>query len=341
MTTDEQLIDKLRAAMLADELIAKLPADRHPRIAIVPALTRLVGSADAGPGRLRHVRIYLVVYRPGRSALRVTTVELTTPGFGAALIAQAFRIRAVGGVQLEIGIARSVVPDGVRSVRWVFAAVGLDGQVHMTSVSAHAESNVAVARLPRGAGDLAEVAWIEPGGKVRVVFGATVVAFRDARRATAAQRQLLAASARQHVAASLVAHFGLLGTQLGYAAPATTVPGWATLVTSRRSRTEPGACPLPRDPDVAAARAQVRDLGRARKQRARLETWNVGGCNGLGPSLRGSLSISGTSARSTGIVGLVPDGNLSVTIVLSNGARRTAPSATTSTRSPCPAGWSR
>jgi hypothetical protein len=189
----------------------RLPASLTPLISgggfsfrIIPGLTRLAATIDAGPGPLSSVDIYVVVgARAGVHADIVTTLAVAGPSAHRYLLSlpdfvdeqtasatgdltptavstagqikeESRNTHPVDTLTGQSGVRVGVVPDGVSRVRWVFgpAPQGLLQRNHSQRRSAshvtvrpQIENNVAVAKVS-GFEQLSTATWYDRYGRV-------------------------------------------------------------------------------------------------------------------------------------------------------------------------------
>jgi hypothetical protein len=121
-----------------------------------------------------------------------------------------------GDVRRELGLEVGVVPDGVRRVRWTFAA----GPGRSVTVAPSVAGNVAVAGNVPARAKLVRAVWSGSRGRVITVLNGTNPYVQRA----ATQRAAIAASDRERVAGVLLRRFGVLRTRSDLAR---TTPGAA------------------------------------------------------------------------------------------------------------------
>lgn len=200
---------------------------------VVRGLSRLVGAVDLGADGKAHV--YLVVQKPPRFPVhckRPCRPVLKASLGDDASIAFVGRFReeaaingptvAAGGDELAAtrhgltgdarqstnlwGAVASIVPDGVTRVQWVFTQSG-SGSKPLT-VWPKVHGNVALAKVPtRRQVFLSSVAWYGAHGRVIASFGASSGPAVRARKF----KQALETGLHQRIAPALLKHFAVLG----------------------------------------------------------------------------------------------------------------------------------
>jgi hypothetical protein len=309
-------------------------ADRHAPASVtsgrevVHNLTRLAATVSA-PGA-EAVRVYLVVRMLGAngsasgarhgsvSAVVTATIVSATGRVGVVGNGWAGSLTRPVGVSQANGLDASIVPDGVARVKWVFAQAVTASQVHrLITVYPTVRNNVALAPVARQQGLLARVTWYDANGHVVQTFNA---AAERARRTREIERAI-SASSRRRVAPALI-----------------------TSLTVLRAPRRAGSPRLPSG--TAAAMAEQGSYGLNITQ-ARFVTadghgfWLVPGTSGVclsGPSPSGLTGcntvkavedgglVGGTAGPGWGMLeGVAPDGNPTISIVLSNGQTKHVP----------------
>ncbi len=300
------------------------------RFPIIPSLTRLAATINAGAGPLAAVDIYVVVGRPGgypadivttlavagraghRYLLGIPDVEdvqtaVATGGLTGGAVGSA------GSANGTRGVNAGVVPDGVTRVKWVFRFAG----GRSVTVYPKVESNVAVSRAA-GPG-VSSATWYGPGGRV-------IASYNERAQREAAQAHALAASARQPIAAALVEQFAILRRPVPPPASIKPLPRRTAIVITNQGYglniTQARFVPYPGTPGLwvipgshGVSMAQIRPDG-------------VGGGNNVPVSMAlsgGMITTTCCTPPGETVWGLVPDGNRTVTVVLAGGAIRTVP----------------
>jgi hypothetical protein len=324
----------------ADRLPASVSAQLRTGVGpdVVPSLTRLAATINAGAGPLAAVDIYVVVGRPaGYPVDIVTTVAVADPAghpyvLGSpevvdeqtAIATQGLTGGAVGSAGSPDGtrgVNVGVVPDGVSRVKWVFGGpTGVTGKSPPgppVTVYPKVESNVAVSRAV-GLG-VSSATWYGPSGRV-------IASYNERAQREAEQAHALAASARQPVAAALIEHFAIFRRPVPPPASIKPLPRRTAVVITNQDYglniTEarfvpysgtPGYWVIPGSQGVSMAEIKT-DGG------------SEGGNVPLSMALSGGM-ITSTCCTSNGetVWGLIPDGNRTVTVVLVGGATRTVP----------------
>lgn len=299
-------------------------AKRFPAHGVV--IARLVRLATT----VGQLRVYVLVARmPNRAAPfvvaravdregqwqggtgRVSAPTLTPGAVGAGAV-----IRGLGPDPNQ-GMSVGVVPDGVVRVEWVFtgAAFGVLKPRPVTVYPA-VKNNVAVARVIPDQGPLARAVWYGARGQVIASTGGGPDA-----KAQLRQIQLVNASRNRAIAPELIAHYRLFRSVAPVdltRSPALPTAGggpgdlnyWQTrYIGSLTGLDGPGLWITPGTRDVC------------------ISDWNAGSCTAP-LSRREDAGIPGGitgGGGETTFVGLVPDGNSSVTVVMANGDRKTFP----------------
>jgi len=290
---------------------------------VVHNLTRLAATVSA-PGA-ETVRVYLVVRMllggsSGTLGARYGSVAAVVT---ASIVSATGRVGVVGngwagsltrpvGVSQANGLDASIVPDGVARVKWVFAQAGTASEVHqLITAYPTVTNNVALAPVARHQGLLANVTWYDANGHVIQTFNAAAERARHTREI----EQAISASSRRRVASTLINSFAVL-----------------------RAPRPAGSPRLPSG--TAAALAEQGGYGLNITQ-ARFVTadghgfWLVPGTSGVclsGPSPSGITGCNTVKAVDDGglvgasagpgwemLEGVAPDGNPTISIVLSNG----------------------
>ena len=303
-------------------------ADRHAPASVtsgpevVHNLTRLAATVSA-PGA-EAVRVYLVVRMlGGNGSASGATHGSVAAVVTATIVSATGRVGVVGngwagsltrpvGVSQANGLDASIVPDGVARVKWVFAQAGAASEVHqLITVYPTVRNNVALAPVARHQGLLASVTWYDANGHVIQTFNAAAERARHTREI----EQAISASSRRRVASTLINSLAVL-----------------------RAPRPAGSPRLPSG--TAAALAEQAGYGLNITQ-ARFVTadghgfWLVPGTSGVclsGPSPSGLTGCNTVKAVEDGglvggtagpgwemLEGVAPDGNPTISIVLSNG----------------------
>lgn len=237
------------------------------------------------------------------------------------LLLQGFTQGGPGDVRRLGELAAGIVPDGVTRVVWRFA----DGVVVHPLVSA----NTAIAVVPVASGILTRSVWYGSGRRVLASFTDPLVRGFGA---------ALAQSDREPVAPALRRHFAMLRSSADYAAQLT---GAGLTAGVERALIEPAN---PYGLNLAAARFVPYPSTPTASPNGPAGLWVVPGRAGvalLSDSLRvsGTWGLSGLESPLSGrmrlatwygdgsqtIVGLVPDGNTRVTVLVRGGRRVSAP----------------
>jgi len=328
-----------RPQTAADRLPARLSA-QLPGIGlgfrIIPQLTRLAATIDAGAGLLSSVDIYVVVGGPPGVPVDIVTtlavaggstllgqpevvddpIAIATGGLTPTAVGSAgdYRVVANRGTVAtgQSGVNLSVVPDGVTRVKWVFGARALYPQI---------ENNVAVTRVagPQG---LSDATWY--GAHGQVIASVSPQAQRQALQARA-----LAASERDPIAPELAAHFAIFRRPV-------PPPASNTFPPARIARGAIGNYGYDQDNGYRVNVAQARFV----PYPGTAGFWVIPGTRGVSMAALGSggdsvpiaVALSGRlitttccGANGETVWGLAPDGNPTITIVLASGARRAVP----------------
>jgi hypothetical protein len=293
------------------------------RGAAVKKLTRIV-TVEAGG---TPVHIYVLVARlPRRPSPFVTATAVDRngqpEGGSGPVTASTLTPAAVGSVadilrlsrDPNSGFAVGIVPDGVVRVKWVFTGAGF-GILHPDPVTAFAEVRANIAVAPTH-GPLASAVWYAADGRVIASAPAGRAAKQELRRI-----QAVNASRGRSIAPELIAHYRLFRSvapmDLTKSSVLPTAAGgvgdlnyWQTrYIGSLTGLDGPGLWITPGTHDLC------------------ISDPNAGDCTAP-LSSRDDAGISGGitgNGRETTFVGLVPDGNPSVTVVMANGARKTFP----------------
>jgi hypothetical protein len=312
---------------------------------IVGHLTRLVTTIHPTGAASSAVRIYVVVYvRPvGHAPLgaaiqrgdRILTVAVPVASparatFGTTVAAPDLGVTAGGSghhalvgpgeLREEDHILISVVPDGVARVRWVFSRApgGRESLRYQTDYPG-VENNVAASERLGSYWYLSSATWYD-------ARGGAIASFRNTTQAHA-----LAASAREPIAPVLVAHFALFRTPVPPPAVATPLP-IGLLV---------GIDPNPHGLNLAQARYVPLATGQARG-RPRSGVWVIPGHGGVammgaGGGITVGCSLSWrcsppsgrfqlvTGPRNRTVIGLAPDGDRTVSVVLADNSLMSVP----------------
>ena len=305
---------------------APAPVTSGPEV--VHNLTRLAATVSA-PGA-EAVRVYLVVRMLGANSSASGAAHGSVAAVVTATIVSATgRVGVVGngwagsltrpvGVSQANGLDASIVPDGVARVKWVFAEAGAASDVQqLITVYPTVRNNIALAPVARQQGLLASVTWYDANGHVVQTFNAAAERARHTREI----EQAISASGRRPVAPSLINSLAVL-----------------------RAPRPPGPPRLPSG--AAAALAEQGGYGLNITQ-ARFVTagghgfWLVPGASGVclsGPSPSGLTGcntvkavedgglVGGTAGPGWGMLeGVAPDGNPTISIVLSSGQVKHVP----------------
>lgn len=302
-------------------------ARRFPGSSVIRKLTRLATTVPTAAGP---VRVYLLVFRlpharapflvagaiDSRGQPQGGSGEVTASALMPGTVGAGARVPGLGR-DPNRGVAVSVVPDGVVRVKWIFtgAAYGVLDPRPVT-VYPTVRGNVAVAPVVPGQGPLERAVWYAAGGTVI----ASAAGGPDAQQQVR-QIQSVNASRNRPIAPELIAHYRLFRS----VAP----------VDLAKSPVLPTAGGGPGDLNYW----QTRYIGSVTGLDGRglwitpgthdvcISDWNAGSCTAP-LSRRDDARILGGSTsngRETTLVGLVPDGNPTVTVVLAGGARRTFP----------------
>jgi hypothetical protein len=324
------------ADRLTRRALRQLQVGQH--LTIVPDLTRLVATVHvAAAPQAPPVKVYLAVVQRAHAAYTVTTLRaierfeffaqsgrtLVAPGVAVATGGRGTAaVGSPGDVVGESEVFASVVPDGVARVKWVFSGYnGLRARPGpVITVYPRIENNVALASPRDVEGYLATATWYGSNGRV-------IASFSD-------RKQILSQQ---------------LGYELAIARSArnSTAPQLANTYSVFRTPT-PRPASIQQPYEQWAAAAVARNSYRLNVAQARLIPlknltgfWAVPGSRGFaildGPSTIAKGAISGSgSALSDGlmlllrigprveqVIGLVPDGNRTVTVVVGGGRRWT------------------
>ncbi len=352
-STEQAIVARLAVLRRSQTAADRLPEEqlqalqRFEHVTIVPDLTRLITTVKlrAAPNA-PPINVYLAVERgtganAGRAARSdsyiVTTLSSFTnfgllPRTGRTLVAPGVAVvtggsgaAAVGSpenVTGETGVFASVVPDGVVRVKWVFS--GYDGlrarPGPSTTVYPRIIDNVALTSPRNAEGYLATVTWYGSSGQV-------IASFSDNKQIIAQQlgyERVIANSATNPIAPQLPTAYTVFRTPPPKPAfVQQPYERWAAALVAKN----------PYKLNVAQARqAPFKNTP---------ESWVIPGTRGfailLGPSTRAVGPISGRrSALSDGlvlvlrigprvekVVGLAPNGNRTVTVVVGGGRRWT------------------
>jgi hypothetical protein len=323
-------------------LLSELAVLRRPQ---TPADRRAPASVTRGPGvvheltrlattvkvpRAGEIRAYVVVRRLGANSSVFGTKHGSVPGVVVATtVSPTGQTAAIGTgwarslarpfvVRQANGLDGSIVPDGVARAKWVFADAGPASELHqLITVYPTVRNNLALAPIARHQGLLSSITWYGAGGQVIQTFDAAAQRAQQARKAA----QAIARSSKRRVAASLINTLAVL-----------------------RARRRAGSPSLPSD--MAAAMAEQGGYGLNVAQ-ARFVTagghgfWLVPGTSGaclIGPTPSGLTGCNDVRAADSGglaggsagpnwmmLEGIVPDGNPTVSVVLSNGQIKRVP----------------
>lgn len=310
-----------------------------PGGALVAGLSRRVGTVRMG--RLGEARVYLVIDAPSRSsgwqayasAGDVAGIAFLEDGPSARRAGQ--RTVFVGGLVPSrrtgidnladvtgiMGAKAAIVPNGVARVKWVFTPMGRDSGLAPITVWPKLHGNVAIGQVPAGLQDyLSSAVWYGADGRVLRSFGAMTGVPPGVRKF----RQALQTSLHDPVAPSLLRNFRVL-----------RMPGHSTSLDRRAVgsllNTEGNALDL----NVSKARVVVvPGIG--------AKIWLIPGTQGVGvfyisqnsgPEevgiegiLDGMIVFEGSQrAGHRTIVGLAPDADRKVRVLLAGGGVLTAP----------------
>jgi hypothetical protein len=312
---------------------------------VIGGLSRLVGAVRLG--RDGRARVYLVVQRPPRFPLHANHPEppFLNPRLGdQATVAFVGPFReeaaingptvAAGGQTVAAtsrgltgdpgqftdlwGAVASIVPDGVVRVKWVF---GTETRVprHIT-VWPTVHDNVALGRLaPRPAFYMDQATWYGANGRVISSFPPSPDPYSKTRKF----KRAFEASLQQRVAPVLLRHFAVLTSPHVSGYPGLDLADVAALIepnplglNTRRER-------FVVNTSVAAKVFVVPgSQGIALRYVSPLNGQAEGGTS---DALSGSLFVEGPRVYGhRTVIGLAPDGNRTVTVLLRNGRRRTA-----------------
>ncbi len=302
----------------------------HARL--VAGLSRRVGSVNLGQdGR---ARVYVIVQRV-RHRGDVASIAFVGPfRQGAAINGPAV---AAGGDQVAAtargltadpgqvsdlwGAVASIVPDGVTRVKWVFTREGTSSGLPAITVWPTLRDNVAIGQLPpTQQAYLSSAVWYGAGGQVLQSFGAAT----SVPAGEQTFRQALQASVHEPVAQVLVRHFGVLRTpSAGLHAPGLDHAAIASLI-------EPNIVDLnvaqTRSVAYGATSAKLLVVPGSQGMALRSVSPIVNQASGGTPAaLSGQLVTESRRFRGHRmVVGLAPDGNRTVTVLLPGGGVRTA-----------------
>lgn len=319
-------------------LEAKLAVLRRPQTAVEAAYAKRFSRRGAAIAKLTRlattvgqVPIYLLVVRPpgragpfvvlsgvgphgqrqGLTGRAVTASTLTPDAVGAGALSRR------GGRDPNRGLSVSIVPDGVTRVEWIFTGAGFGVlNPHPVTVYPAVRNNVAVARVIPGQGPLARAVWYGADGRVIASAAGGADARQELRRIEAVN-----ASRGRPIAPELIAHYRLFRTvapiDLAQSPVLPTAGGgasdlnyWQTrYIGSLTGLDGPGLWITPGTHDICVSDPNAGDCT------APLSSRDDAGISG---------GITG-NGRATTFVGLVPDGNPSVTVVMADGAHNTFP----------------
>jgi hypothetical protein len=308
---------------------------------VIGGLSRLVGAVHMG--QYGRARVYLVVQRPPRFPLHTNHPEppLLSPRLGdqvtLAFVGPFREEAAINGPTVAAGgetaaatsrgltadpgqftelwgAVASIVPDGVVRVKWVFGEEVAGKRAPTVTVWPRVRDNVALGRVPaRLQIYMSTAIWYGAGGRVISRFGipSPSASARKFKRA-------LEASLHQTIDPALVQHFGVLrGTRvpaypgLGRAQAASLIEpnplslniGWERFV---GDATGPAKVIVIPGRQGIALRALSPEIGQAEA--------------GTSAALAGTLLLEGPRmAGHRAIVGLAPDGNRAVRVLLRDG----------------------
>lgn len=300
------------------------------RFPIIPSLTRLAATINAGAGPLAAVDIYLVVATPPVAPVDIVTTLAVAGRAGhryvlglPEVVGDQTAVATHGLTGLAVGSAGSawgtagvnvgVVPDGVTRVKWVFPSAG----GRPVTVYPKVENNVAVSKAA-GLGP-SDVTWYGSGGRA-------IASYNQQAQAEAEQAQALAASARQPIAPALVEHFAIFRRPVPPPASIRPLPRRTAVIITNQGYglnvTQARFVPYPGTPGLWVIPG-TRGVSMAR---IRPHGGSGGGNVPVSIALSGGMITTGCcSPAGETVWGLVPDGNPTVTVVLRGGAARTVP----------------
>lgn len=286
---------------------------------VIAKLARLATTVDTAGGR---ARVYLLVRQRSRFAgLIAVDPDGQVAGETGPVTAATLEPNAVGasglivrgiGIERNRGVSVGIVPDGVTRVKWTFTGADY-GVLHPRPVTVYPEvrGNVAVAPIRPDQGPLASAVWYGAGG--RMVGSAGASTFSTSQLARIAE---VNASRNRSIDPALTAHYRLFRS-----------------VAPEDLATDPVVATVGDGNDLNYW--QTRYLPSLRGLDGRglwvtpgahgvcMSDWNAGGCGGV--TQTGFIGGSTSNGPETTFEGLVPDGNQTVTLVLSDGTRETFP----------------
>jgi hypothetical protein len=316
--------------------------DRNGPFVLVAGLTRLAATTVA-PG-VGSIRVYVTVVnrrpiqintaqQPAAPEVQATAVSargrryrVTRPLSAAALqpsgvVGFGLNVPSVGS-DPNVGLTFGVVPDRVKRVEWIFsgARLGLLNP-HPVTVYPQLRENVALAPIESGEGPLVRAIWYGADGRVIASSAADGLEQQQLRRINS-----INASRGRPIAPALLAHYELFRSFPAddpTTDPAVPTPGidggysgelglnyWQTrYIPTSNSLDGAGLWITPGTRGLCISSPQVTSCGMLK--------------DGLKPT--GFIGPIGISAHRTTISGLVPDRNPTITIVFSNGTRKTIP----------------
>jgi hypothetical protein len=301
--TAEAFIGPLRHALVARRDARRdVPARRFDVVVVTPPAAPVdIVTTLAVAGRAGH-RYLLGIPEVVDDQTAVATGGVTGGAVGSA-----------GSPDGTRGVNAGVVPDGVTRVKWVFRLAG--GRLVM--VYPKVERNGAVS-IAAGLG-VSSATWYGPGGRV-------IASYNERAQREAEQAHALAASAREPIAAALVAHFAIFRRPVAPPASIEPLPRRTAIVVTNQgfglNVTHARLVPYPCTPGLwvipgshGVSMAQIRPDG-------------GGGGNNVPVSMAlsgGLVTTTCCAAPGETVWGLVPDGNRTVTVVLTGGGTRTVP----------------
>jgi hypothetical protein len=311
---------------------------------VIGGLSRLVGAVHMG--QYGRARVYLVVQRPPRFPLHSNHPEppFLNPRLGdQATIAfvGAFREEAAingptvaaGGQTVAAtrrgstadpgqftdlwGAVASIVPDGVAHVKWVFGTEVAGNRAPTVTVWPRVRDSVAVGRVPASLQIYMRTAiWYGADGRVISTFGISSPSANARRLGRALQ-----ASGHHRVAPALLQHFAVLRTN------SRDVPGLRRAQAAALIEPNPLGLNIDRRRFVDRAPAAAFVIPGTQGIALRWVSPGVGQAEvGTSVALSGSLFLEGPriSGHRT-VIGLAPDGNREVRVLLRNGRNLVAP----------------
>ena len=322
----------------ARQLVAELgvlrrrqtPADRNLPAAVLDEQPGTVRSLTRLALHVGDMRVFVIVSVPRSSARAgVSVVAVTRTGgvFWLDNVAAPFvrrpRPPAPSGPAL-VPIHVSIVPDGVAAVAWALRP--LSPHAHVTAVHAAVRSNLAIVRFTQPEELASRVTWYAASGRPIAVYNAPAEQARQLR----ADQSAIAASDDRPIARSLLAHFKLFRSPkspmtgpalpIGIAAEYATQRGGLNVGLARFvavSDTEPPTEGYPHGVWVIPGSRTL----------CFEDTEFAGGCSssltGRGSPESGSLSMTSADNGTYWITGIVPDGNPTVLLKLSDGTTKT------------------